>query len=46
MPAVEMPEKTSYKKGKNGTIYVYKTIRAYRDGKGRATSEEDRKSVV
>jgi len=39
-PAVELPEKITFKKGANGTVYVYKTLRAYRDAKGRPTSDE------
>jgi len=35
-----MPAKTTVKKAKNGTVYVYLTTRAYRDAKGRPTSDE------
>jgi transposase len=38
---VPLPEKRiTYKNGKNGTRYVYYTVRAYRNKAGRATSEE------
>jgi len=38
---VPMPgKKITYKKGKNGTIYVYLTLRAYRNKDGKATSDE------
>ena len=39
-PAVEMPEKVTRKKGANGTVYIYKTLRAYRNDKGKPTSDE------
>jgi len=36
-----MPEKRiTFKTAKNGTTYVYYTLRAYRDDKGRSTSDE------
>ena len=38
---VPMPEKrVTYKKGPNGTIYVYLTVRAYRNKNGKPTSDE------
>jgi transposase len=37
---VQMPKKTTYKKAKNGTVYVYLTLRAYRNSKGKPTSDE------
>lgn len=38
---VELPEKRiSYKKGPNGTKYVYYTLRSYRNKKGQPTSDE------
>jgi transposase len=38
---VQMPEKKiSFKKSPNGVIYVYYTLRAYRDKQGRPTSDE------
>jgi transposase len=33
-------EKITYKKGAGGTVYVYRTIRAYRNDKGKPTSDE------
>lgn len=38
--AVTMPEKTTRKKSANGTTYIYLTTRAYRNAKGRPTSDE------
>ena len=37
---VVMPEKTTRKKGSNGTIYIYLTLRAYRNAAGKPTSDE------
>ncbi|MDR1604493.1 MAG: hypothetical protein LBS10_06845 [Gracilibacteraceae bacterium] len=38
---VPMPEKKiSFKKGKNDAVYVYYTIRAYRNSRGKPTSDE------
>ncbi|MCL1894516.1 MAG: hypothetical protein FWG02_09870 [Holophagaceae bacterium] len=38
---VPMPEKrVTFKKGSNGTLYVYCTLRAYRNKRGRPTSDE------
>jgi len=38
---VAMPEKKiTYKSGKNGTVYVYYTLRAYRNENGKPTSDE------
>jgi transposase len=38
---VSMPtEKITYKKGSGGAVYVYRTIRAYRNDKGKPTSDE------
>jgi len=38
---VPMPgQKITYKKGANGTVYVYLTTRAYRNDKGKPTSDE------
>jgi transposase len=38
---VPMPEKKiTYKKGVNGTVYVYYTVRAYRNKQGKPTSDE------
>jgi transposase len=38
---VPIPEKkVTYKKAVNGTVYVYLTIRAYRNSKGKPTSDE------
>ena len=37
---VAMPTKTTFKKGRNGTIYVYLTLRAYRNAAGKPTSDE------
>ena len=38
---VPMPtEKVTYKKSAGGTVYVYRTIRAYRNDKGKPTSDE------
>jgi Transposase len=38
---VDMPDsKITFKKAKNGTVYVYRTIRAYRNDKGNPTSDE------
>ena len=39
-PPVEMPAKTTVKKAANGTVYVYYTTRAYRNAKGKPTSDE------
>jgi transposase len=39
-PPVEMPDKVTRKKGGRGTVYIYKTVRAYRNEKGRPTSDE------
>lgn len=39
--SVPMPEKKiTFKKGSNGTIYVYQTVRAYRNENGKPTSDE------
>jgi transposase len=39
--AIPMPKnKITFKKGNNGTIYVYYTTRAYRNSKGQPTSDE------
>jgi transposase len=35
-----MPEKVTRKKGAHGTVYIYKTVRAYRNDKGKPTSDE------
>jgi hypothetical protein len=38
---VSMPKKKiSFKKAANGTIYVYYTVRAYRNKNGKPTSDE------
>jgi hypothetical protein len=37
---VEMPPKTTRKHGTGNTIYIYETLRAYRNDKGRPTSDE------
>jgi len=38
---VPMPEKkVTYKKGANGAVYVYHTLRAYRNKRGKPTSDE------
>lgn len=38
---VPMPEKKiTYKNGRNGTVYVYYTLRAYRNEKGKPASDE------
>jgi transposase len=39
-PAVKMPERVTRKKGAHGTVYIYKTVRAYRNDKGKPTSDE------
>ena len=39
-PPVEMPDKTSTKKGAGGSRYVYLTTRAYRNASGKPTSDE------
>jgi transposase len=39
-PAVKMPEKVTRKKGAHDTVYIYKTVRAYRNDKGKPTSDE------
>jgi len=39
-PAVVMPAKTTRKIGANGTIYIYETTRAYRNARGKPTSDE------
>ena len=38
---VSMPEKrVTFKKGNNGTVYAYYTLRAYRNKDGKPTSDE------
>ena len=38
---VPMPEKrVTFKKKPNGTVYVYYTVRAYRNNRGQPTSDE------
>jgi hypothetical protein len=37
---VEMPPKTTRKHGPGDTVYIYETLRAYRNDKGKPTSDE------